>query len=126
MFCSGVSYISNLKCTFIFQIELKRSIYEAIYVHDVLHKRKPFLDQLMAGLGELGMAEPIMLFPEVFEPLFVGCSHLSPEDVLHIIRAPESSNMSESEIRVYGFLKQFIQDCEKSGLLLDSVYSNFE
>ena len=56
----------------------------------------------MDGLQELQVAEALKLFPDVFEPLFVGSAELCPEDVVGILHPKDQMIQSEEIVnKVY-------------------------
>ena len=67
----------------------------------------------MNGLEEFQLARAIQVFPDVFEFLFVGSYELKSTDVLDILHPKVSA--SQNEVKVYGYLKQFIMECNREG-----------
>ena len=105
------------------QIENKESISEALCTYDALQKRMPFLDQLMEGLQEFKLTSAMKVFPDVFEPLFVGTDKCDPQDVINILHP--KTLMTDSEQCVYQHLQRFLMGCNQSGEVFFCDYNNY-
>lgn len=90
-------------------------ICDAIIVHDVLHKRKVFLDCFGEGLEVFSLRTAINAFPDLLEGLFVSSDSCSPEDVLAIVKFSENFESDVEKSRVAGYFKNSVRKLEESG-----------
>ena len=76
-------YIHNHNSTYM-QVENIPGICESI-IHNVLHKRKLYLDAFTEGLAVFQLRTAIATFPELFKELLVATDVCSSSDVLDIL-----------------------------------------
>ena len=98
------------------QFANKDAIAQDFTLHDALLRGKCALEQLAKGLDDVGLLKLMRQFPLEFEPLFTD--QLSEEEltgsvVFKMFRFPDDLN--ESELRVAGWLRQFVTTCNVDG-----------
>ena len=80
------------------------------------------LDQMIEGLRSLGMLECIRENAELLEPVFAKAIIFSANAEIFLETmlgefSESGSNSKESEINIYKYFSDYIQECEYSGKL---------
>ena len=92
---------------------MKEQIFQDIFLHEVVTKPKPMLDQLAEGLKTLNVLTHIRAFPDQFKPLFVSEEKVTSNDVKKILIKPNFNNSSEE--RLWHSLINFLDYCSTEG-----------
>ena len=78
-------------------------------------KRKVQLDQISEGLSSLGFSQILVTFTDILQPIFVGGTRLSPEELLtHLDLVPPED---QSGMVTFEYLQQYIMELDESGRL---------
>ncbi|MCG8625779.1 MAG: hypothetical protein MJE68_27740 [Proteobacteria bacterium] len=76
-------------------------------------KRKVQLDQISEGLSSLGFAQILKTFTDILQPVFVGGTSLSSEELLtHLDLVPPGD---QSGGVTFEYLQQYIMELDESG-----------
>ena len=76
-------------------------------------KRKVQLDQISEGLSSLGFVQILKTFTDILQPVFVGGTSLSSEELLaHLDLVPPGD---QSGGVTFEYLQQYIMELDESG-----------
>lgn len=105
---------------YILQVANKKPILETIVLNEALNKRRIYLDAIASGLEVMGIKALLHQFPEQMKQVFVGVATLKPDSVKKML-CRMSTNMSEGQSRVWGYLLNFINECDDVGMLVNNT-----
>ena len=108
-FDAGLSFPSNSV-----KIENVDDIVRSLAMHFLVYSCKAELDQLKAGVSELGILSLIHSYPKLFKPLFTvtGKPQLTPDYVAAAFKvcwSPEGSNQRKDEEDVIFGWREYLQ-----------------
>lgn len=93
-----------------------KAIVECIVLHETLHKRRGFLDEIASGLEVMGVKTLMSHFPNIIKPAFVFEGEVKANDVERMLRPnPAVNEMDRHQFCVWEFLLAFIAEAEQSG-----------
>lgn len=120
-FDAGLSFPSDSV-----KIEDVNNIIRSLAMHFLVYSCKAELDQLKAGISELGVLSLIHSYPRLFKPLFTasGKPQLTPESVsatFKVCWSPEGSNLRKQEEDVIYGWQEYLQGL-KGWSLVTCIY----
>ena len=100
--------------TYFLQIENKGALCETIIRHDVLQKRKVYLDAIASGLEEFKVLSAMKCFPDLFMEMFVASDKVvTASDVLGVLKFP--AEMSPQEKNVADHIGECLENLSSDG-----------
>jgi len=108
-------HICNINDNCIMQLHYKEEICETMLLHDVLIRRKSYLDALMEGLNNFSFKRVICANPSLFEPLFVA-EPITSEQVKNLVKTLTPPGNNTIKQRILHTVGLFIDSCNEKGM----------